>query len=111
MNNNEKILCVCEGGNVRSVTLAYILKMNGIDALACGVTWNKSETVEMLFKWADKILIADKANILDKIPEQYHSKITDMEIGSDIWGQPLGPVVMQVCLNKLNEKFGTIPKT
>src|SRR5258708_5399933 len=99
-----KILCVCEGGNVRSVTMAYLLKSNGMDAIACGVLWNKPETVSMLSDWAEMILLAE-GRLNEKIPETNHGKIIDMEIGPDIWGQSMVPGLVNLCLARFQDKL------
>lgn len=68
-----KILCICKGGNVRSVALAQLLKNRGYDALAVGAQDNSQETLKMLEKWADKIV-----DVRDYLPE-------------DIWRNPRHP--------------------
>ncbi len=86
----KKILCVCQQGSVRSVTMATILKGRGLDCLACGVLSNQSDTIKMLCDWADKILIVT-SDLSEHIPEKSKSKIVDMEIGPDVWGVPMNP--------------------
>ena len=51
-----KILCICEGGNVRSVSLAQHLKEIGHEAIAVGDKYTSNETYALLFKWADKVI-------------------------------------------------------
>lgn len=64
-----KILCICDGGNVRSVAMVqYIKELNGKweerkedfkltnDAIAIGEKETSKETMDMLRNWADKII-------------------------------------------------------
>jgi hypothetical protein len=57
-----RLLCVCNAGHVRSVTLARLLRKRGWEVLSCGVDKNYSnETLLMLFNWADKIFFQKDA--------------------------------------------------
>lgn len=100
----SKILCVCEGGNVRSVALAFLFKLNGVDTLSCGVTGNTLKTSTMLYRWADNILIAE-AWMLDRIPAQFRKKVTDMEIGPDRWGLT-HKELLDLCRERMTSKLG-----
>ena len=64
-----KVLCICDGGNVRSVALAqYIRDKEGTgeafvgqdnlknEAIAIGEPHASKETMRMLKEWADKII-------------------------------------------------------
>jgi predicted protein tyrosine phosphatase len=78
-----KVLAVCQGGNSRSVTLAYLLKKRyRIDALACGYRDNSKETLDLLFKWADKIIIM-REKFKGAIPEEFKDKVLICEVGRD----------------------------
>src|SRR5574341_2025426 len=51
-----KVLCVCNGGNVRSVALAEALKGSfGCEAISASTYWLSRETMKMLCDWADVI--------------------------------------------------------
>lgn len=88
---SKRILCVCAGGNVRSVALAYILKrIYNYDALSCGIKANSQYTLEYLYKWADRIVIMqDKFKVL--IPNRFHPKIVTYDVGEDIWNDAKHP--------------------
>lgn len=93
-----KILTMCRGGNVRSVTLAYLFKYKyGIDSLACGWERNSTETNEMLFDWADLIITVEPYILEQKIPQKYHHKAKVYAIGEDIWGMALHPELIAKC--------------
>lgn len=98
-----KILAVCQGGNVRSVTLAYILKYErGLDALACGWEPNTEETKDMLYNWADRIVVM-QTEFKDKIPEQYRDKVVTCDVGPDRWGRSLDSDLGNVIRERLDE--------
>ena len=51
-----KVLCVCNSGNVRSVTLGRMLKKRGAEVLCCGVDKAyRYDTIHMLYNWADVV--------------------------------------------------------
>ncbi len=80
-----KFACMCAGGNVRSVAMAYALKEKGHDALACGAI-NSLETREMIFQWADRILVMHEP-LLKHVPSQFSGKVILTDVGPD----PIGP--------------------
>lgn len=81
-----KILTLCSQGNNRSVALRMHLNSRKHDTLSCGIDNNSPETLEILYKWADKIITADEKMLL-RIPEPYIAKAVNGEIGDDIWGR------------------------
>jgi len=86
-----KILCVCEGGNVRSVACAYVFKYEyGYDALAVSSRKNNLETHQMLWEWADRIIVMQPEFKRFILP-QYQVKVTTYDVGPDVWGNCLHP--------------------
>ena len=78
-----KVLTVCQGGNSRSVGCACLLKLKyGIDAIASGWEFNSNETKEMLFKWADCIIVMQEI-FKEHIPLEYHNKLLVVDVGED----------------------------
>lgn len=49
-----KYLVICEGGNVRSVALAQLIKESGHEAIAIGMKYVSLETLDLLRDWADE---------------------------------------------------------
>jgi hypothetical protein len=95
----SKIVCLCQGGNSRSVALAYLLKYHyKVDALACGWEKNEANTLIMLYEWADVICILQKEFII-YVPEKFHGKVDIFDVGPDVWFNGLHPDL----LNKLQE--------
>lgn len=96
--NSKKVLCVCSGGNSRSVGLAFLLKYSyGHDALACGVEGNDSETVEMLCEWAEYI-ICMFPEAKKKINSKFHQKVAICDVGYDRYFNP-SPDLIEQCNN------------
>jgi len=87
-------LCVCSGGNIRSVTLAYILRrIYRYDALAAGIKGNSSYTLDYLCKWADRIVVLE-AEFKMAIPQRYHPKVVIYDVGHDVWHQANHPALV-----------------
>jgi predicted protein tyrosine phosphatase len=83
-----KILCLCEFGSNRSVHFANVLKhVEGFETLAAGLKKNTPETLEMLSKWADVIVIVDSA-LLPQVPDKFKDKIKLYDVGPDIYPRP-----------------------
>ena len=77
--------------------MAYVLKHLGHDALAVSHKWNSPETIQMLCKWADKI-IPMTTDFREYVPEDFRSKILDADVGIDKWANPLHPELMEACI-------------
>ena len=97
-----RILCLCEGGNVRSGQLAFWLKAAGHDAVAAGLLWNSAETIALLSEWSEVITVAEE-RLAEKVPSDHRSKVTlDFVVGPDVWGVPI--------VGELAEKYTPIIK-
>jgi predicted protein tyrosine phosphatase len=84
----KHILCVCEHGNSRSVTMAWLLKyVEDFETLTAGLGYHTPETLQMLFEWADVIVVPED-KLLALIPEKYKAKIKFYNIGADIYPRP-----------------------
>src|ERR1700676_4986840 len=95
-----KILCVCSQGNKRSVVTRFALNHKH-DALACGVDVNFKETLAMLCKWSDVILLAEP-EMRRSLPVKYHKKIdTRYTIGPDIYPPSIDKKLYRLIKKKL----------
>jgi len=84
----KHILCVCDHGNNRSVTMSHILKyVSNFETLTAGLGYHTPETLKMLFDWADVITVPEEKLLL-LIPEEYKSKIKFYNIGEDVYPRP-----------------------
>ena len=76
-----KILTVCEHGNVRSVALAYLLKViYGYDVLAIGMKETGIETQNMLFTWADTIIFLEHSFVPSTWSQEQLSKVKVLDV-------------------------------
>lgn len=98
-----KILTVCERGNSRSVALAWILKdhMN-LNAIAMGIRAADEETKEMLYKWADKIILV-AGDFKDEIPEEFRGKLKVWDVGPDRFFRGFEPELLQTYADFINK--------
>ena len=99
----KHILCVCEHGNNRSVTMAFILKyVENFETLSAGVGYHTPETLKMLYEWADVIVVPED-KLLALIPEEYKSKIKFYNIGKDIYNRPFNQILFQKAKKMMEE--------
>lgn len=90
-----KILCICHGGNVRSVALKFLLHQKyKHDALACGQAFNTPETIKMLCGWADYIVVV-QPGIAECVSEEYRKKTFCYNIGEDRFGYAFHPELIK----------------
>lgn len=113
----RKILCVCNGGNYRSVALAEALKGTyGCEAISSSSYWLSRETTLMLCRWADIIAPVDVRDCAH-LPEpdltywkncvmwdsEFTMKIRVFEIGKDIWGNTSHPDLVAMIHRMMKE--------
>lgn len=93
MQRPQRVLCVCQGGNCRSVHLAYLLKYRyNVDALAVGFEKNSQETLNLLCQWADAIIVVE-GKYRDNIADEWYEKVHVMDVGEDQWFAPNGELL------------------
>lgn len=81
---------MCEGGNVRSVSMAWALKMKNQDAIAIGWRFISLETKLMLFNWCDHIILMQQK--FDRfVPKEFKNKCLVVDVGEDCYGNPFHP--------------------
>lgn len=91
-----KVLCVCSRGNSRSVALGWMLKDGmAFDAIAMGIDANSEDTKNMLYDWADHIIIVDR-ELLDKFPERYKNKLKVFDVGGDRFFRGFEPELIDI---------------
>src|SRR5258708_3668154 len=104
-----RCLTMCNGGNVRSVTLARMLRKRGHEAIAagCDSDWSLG-TIIMLTNWADVIYIMgddslrklhrrmDVAEVSTVQVGMIESKISQQyKVGFDAWVVPQHPDLLR----------------
>lgn len=86
ITKDMKILCICRGGQVRSVAARHLLadRYGFRKVIACGWEKNDEETVSTLCNWADAILVVGSASTwkLNTPTNKTHL----LDIGVDRWG-------------------------
>ena len=87
-----KILCVCDKGVNRSVHFASQLKWWGNDTIAIGLDNTTPETLNMLYAWADKVIITEPNQQL-KLPP-IDDKVVLFNVGQDTYHRPFNPELL-----------------
>ena len=106
-----KILCICNGGNVRSAALArHIRDSNGqfinfqkeqsalkYEAISIGVHSTSEETLKYLIDWADKVidLSGEDEEMQELIKNIAKEKYIRKFIGTDVWDSPRHPHLLE----------------
>jgi hypothetical protein len=91
-----KYLCVCDGGNVRSHALAYVLHdLRGHEAIAVGRLRVSAETLLMLCRWADRIVLMQNC-MMESIPDDFRGKVLVTDVGPDRFGIYIHPELLQM---------------
>lgn len=103
-----KFLTVCEGGNVRSVTLAKLLKEAGHEAIAVGWKYVSPETMALLCEWANRIVFIDTPEnyneLLSRLPaDEYRIRVRYIDIEEDHWGLAHHPDLVRLLKDRLAE--------
>ena len=94
----KKFLCVCQGGNCRSVALAQQLKEAGQDAVAVGWMYASWSTIELLSSWADYVVFMqpwDPAEIFSG-PWRFSEKKRVVDVGPDKWFVAQNPELNEI---------------
>ena len=106
-----KVVTMCQGGHVRSVGLKYLLRYKyGHDVIACGWEGNTEETRDLLFSWADYIVVM-QASMVQHVPTKHHQrddqsrKLFCYDVGEDRYGNPFHPE-LQSALKGMIERHG-----
>lgn len=109
------ILTVCRAGLIRSSALANVLKLHfsPVDVLPCGIgtydtgRFNSEETLDMLFKWADKIVVMEE-HYQWKIPDEFRKKVMVCEVGPDVYGSNTHPKLIDMVWRWTKENQDTL---
>lgn len=89
-----KILVVCDQGNNRSVNFAHRLRYWKHEVIPVGINVLSFETLSMMYKWADKIIIVHGMQ-WRKIPEEFKAKTVLFDVGADQYPRPFNPQLDQ----------------
>lgn len=70
-----KFLIICEGGNVRSVAMAQLLKEQGHEAIAIGMKYCLYNSFKLFEYWADEVIDMRKFLPVDKWHNPRHPNL------------------------------------
>lgn len=91
-----KVLCVCESGHVRSVTLARLLAKRGHEAFPLGV--KHKTALPRNLEWADRIYAMD-VSVFDKVAALLGDQVAKLSlkyaVGPDDWKVPDHPDLLR----------------
>jgi hypothetical protein len=91
MEARKKFLTICEGGIVRSVSLAAVLRWDfKQDAVPLSGAKSSDEVISLLSDWAEYIIVMWNPAV-ERIPKRNIGKIRLFDVGPDIWGNPMHP--------------------
>ena len=76
-----------------------------LEAIAVGSYTVSQTTLELLFDWADKIIIMDHG--VTYVPEEnLHKVVKDFIVGRDRWSNPYHPELASILRSKADTYFG-----
>jgi hypothetical protein len=91
-----RYLCVCDGGNVRSQALAYVLHdLRDQEAIPVGRLRVSPETMTLLCGWADRVVLM-QPHMIESIPVQHHEKVLVTDVGPDRFGLYVHPELLEL---------------
>lgn len=105
-----RILCLCAAGITRSAATKFVLNHRGYrDVLSAGIYTTSPSTLDMLYKWADIILVATPILAVE-IPQPHRDKVDNrFKLGEDTWGNPMSVDLLRKVGTILNT-CGLLPK-
>ena len=101
-----KILVICQRGNVRSVTVATLLKdYAGLnDVIALGVQTSTPETLQYMVEWADLVINAGQTELVDYLDWPSVKAYVYLGIEIDRWQKSMHPELMRIVVEELQRK-------
>jgi predicted protein tyrosine phosphatase len=89
-----KFLCICDGGNVRSAALAFVLHDELLhEAIPVGRLRVSPATMRMLCEWADIIVIM-QPHMEECVPKEFKPKLRCVDVGADRYGVFVHPELL-----------------
>lgn len=101
LHTYQRVLCICRGGQVRSVAARNILcKVFGfMKVIAAGWEMNDADTIKSLCEWADAVIVVGRPGDWNiNTPPQ---KTLHVEVGEDVWGRYNHPELLELLKPKL----------
>lgn len=92
----RRFVAVCHMGICRSGALVLALRQKNQDAVAISAYLGSAELRQMLFSWADYIIVM-QPKFADVIPAELRSKTRVVDVGEDRWSNPTHPELLGYC--------------
>jgi predicted protein tyrosine phosphatase len=91
----QRIVTMCRQGLVRSVALADVLKLHfePVDVVPVGYFGNTEQLKDMLFEWADAIIVMEQ-KYNKHVHPRWAEKVYVCEVGPDTYGNSHNPVLI-----------------
>lgn len=106
MTPARKFLCVCEGGNVRSHALAFLLHdKHGQEAICCGWRRASKETLDYFCAWADYVVVM-QAEFVERISAPFREKVRVFDVGPDRFGIHIHAELLEMVTSVTSEWAG-----
>ncbi len=103
------MLCVCRGGQVRSVATRFLLNdLFGFRKVICA-GWEKNDPVTLreMCDWAQVVIVVGRPNMWN-LNTPVHKTI-NIEIGPDVYGHYQHPRLLELLVPKLTEIVEPVP--
>lgn len=87
-----KVLTICSAGTCRSVAMAHRLKHDyGHDAVPLGHDTNSQGTIDLMSRWADRIIVMEPQYGVGILKSEVHKLIPPelTNVGPDVWSGAL----------------------
>jgi len=93
----QRIVTMCRQGLVRSVALADVLKLHfePVDVVPVGYFGNSQQLKDMLFEWADHIIVMEQ-KYTKHVHPRWASKVLVCEVGPDTYGHSHNPKLISM---------------
>lgn len=76
--------------------MAVVLKGRKHEALAVGRFTAAPDTLDMLFRWADRIVLMEP-HMRESIPPEFLPQTWTVDVGPDQWGSQVDPFLREMC--------------
>jgi len=80
--------------------MAYALRAKGHETVAVGVV--SPSALNALGTWAERIVVM-QAKYLGLVPEIHLAKTVVVDVGPDVWGNPLNPELQRIVSTRASE--------
>jgi hypothetical protein len=102
----SRVLCLCDEGNNRSVTVAHQLKYLGHDVLSAGLKTNTIDTLMTLAKWADHVVYTEPCQRDALLFDGVRAHVWD--VGPDVYPRPFNKQLLRKVRRLVDQHRGEL---